>query len=577
MKHISPRNFLLLLCLLVGFLSGLAAVLLKNMIFYFSQWVISSFAADKENFLFLFLPLIGILLTLLYTRFIDKDDISHGVSRVLHSISKGEAKLKKSKMWSSLVASTLTIGFGGSVGPEAPVVLSGAAIGSNIGQLYKVDYKTMVLLVACGSAGAIAGIFGAPIAGLVFALEVLMIDLTMSSLIPLLIASSTGAVVSAFLMGRDAMFHFDLDADFLIENLPYYIILGVAAGFVSHYFLRMSEFMETLFAKIKKVWIKTLIGGSILSILIFLFPPLYGEGFHFLSDIFQGNSESLFNNSFFYDFRGQAWMFLFFLLLIVFLKVIAMSLTNGSGGIGGVFAPSMFIGGVLGLFVAHFFNVVFGWDLPEANFALAGMAGLMAGVMHAPLTAIFLVAEITGGYQFFIPLMMVSASSYLINNYFNPHSIYTKKLALKGELFTHNKDAVVLSMMQMHNLIESNFISIQPTQTLGDLVQAISNSRRNIFPVVDTENHYLGVVFLDDVRTLIFKPELYAKIFVKDLMFTPKPSVDIHDNMDQIAKKFQQITDYNIVVLDGDKYVGFLSRANVFSNYQKRIKEISND
>ncbi|MEG1910469.1 MAG: chloride channel protein, partial [Bacteroidales bacterium] len=448
---------------------------------------------------------------------------------------------------------------------------------SNIGQLYKVDYKTMVLLVACGSAGAIAGIFGAPIAGLVFALEVLMIDLTMSSLIPLLIASSTGAVVSAFLMGRDAMFHFDLDADFLIENLPYYIILGVAAGFVSHYFLRMSEFMETLFAKIKKVWIKTLIGGSILSILIFLFPPLYGEGFHFLSDIFQGNSESLFNNSFFYDFRGQAWMFLFFLLLIVFLKVIAMSLTNGSGGIGGVFAPSMFIGGVLGLFVAHFFNVVFGWDLPEANFALAGMAGLMAGVMHAPLTAIFLVAEITGGYQFFIPLMMVSASSYLINNYFNPHSIYTKKLALKGELFTHNKDAVVLSMMQMHNLIESNFISIQPTQTLGDLVQAISNSRRNIFPVVDTENHYLGVVFLDDVRTLIFKPELYAKIFVKDLMFTPKPSVDIHDNMDQIAKKFQQITDYNIVVLDGDKYVGFLSRANVFSNYQKRIKEISND
>lgn len=517
------------------------------------------------------------MLTVLYIKFINKDDISHGVSRVLQSISKGGGKLRKSKMWSSLVASTVTIGFGGSVGPEAPVVLTGSAIGSNIGQFFKVDYKTLVLLIACGSAGAIAGIFGAPIAGLVFALEVLMIDLTMASLIPLLIASATGAVVSAFLMGRDAMFHFNLDADFLMENLPYYLILGIAAGFVSHYFLRMSEALENVFAKIKKIWVKAIIGGSILSILIFLFPPLYGEGFNFLADIFQGHSESLFNNSFFYSFRDQAWMFLFFLLLIVFLKVIAMSLTNGSGGVGGVFAPSMFIGGILGLFVARSLNVIFGWDLPEANFALAGMAGLMAGVMHAPLTAIFLVAEITGGYQFFIPLMIVASSAYLINNYFNPHSIYTKKLALKGELFTHNKDTVVLSMMNMDKLIESNFISMKPEQNLGDLVQAISSSRRNIFPVVGENKHYFGVVFLDDVRTLIFKPELYDKVYIKDLMFTPEPSVDIHENMDQIAQKFLQITDYNIVVLDGDKYVGFLSRANVFSNYRKRVKEISND
>ncbi|MEG1497877.1 MAG: chloride channel protein [Bacteroidales bacterium] len=577
LNHISERNFILLLGLLVGVVSGCAAVLLKNMIYYFGRFIINFFAADTENFLFLFLPLIGVALSFVYVKYVVKDDISHGVSRVLYAISKGRGRLKRSKMYSSLVASTITIGFGGSVGPEAPVVLSGAAIGSNVGRLFHVNYKTLVLLIACGSSGAIAGIFSAPIAGMIFALEVLMIDLTMSSLIPLLIASVTGATVSALLMGRSVLFHFDIQSNFLLSSLPLYLLLGIIAGFVSHYFLSMSERIEIIFSHYAPGWRRILIGGVLLSVLVFLFPPLYGEGFNFLADIFSGHSETLFNNTFWYEWRDNPWVFLGFAALIVFLKVIAMALTNGSGGVGGVFAPSMYVGAVLGLLVSHSLNVLFHLQLPEANFALAGMAAVMAGVMHAPLTAIFLVAEITGGYQFFIPLMIVSASSYLVNLYFNPHSIYTKKLAEKGDLFTHNKDAVVLSLMNIRQMVETNFVIVHPDQTLGDLVKSISRSSRNIFPVVGQEDSYLGVVFLDDVKTLIFRPELYNKIYVRELMFQPPCTADISETMDQIAHKFLQIPDYNIPILDGKTYIGFVSRANVFSNYRKKVKEMSND
>lgn len=577
-SHLSERTFLIWAGLLIGMVSGLAAVLLKNMIYYFGIYVLDVFAADSRNFLLLVLPLMGVALTYGYVRYILKDDISHGVSRVLYAISKTGGYLKKSKMYSSLVASTITIGFGGSVGPEAPVVLTGAAIGSNIGRRLKVDYKTMVLLIACGSSGAVAGIFGAPIAGFIFAVEVLMIDLTMGSLLPLLMASLSGTVVSALLMGRSAMFHFDVTTDYVLRNLPFYIVLGLSAGFVSHYFLYMTDRIEGCFGRFKSGYARLLIGGGLLCLLVFLFPPLYGEGFNFIADIIQGDTDRLLNNTFLYGYRHITVVFLAYVLFIMFIKVVAMALTNGSGGVGGVFAPSMFMGAFLGLFVARLLNVCFpALALPEANFALTGMAAVMAGVMHAPLTAIFLVAEISGGYKLFVPLIIVSVSAYYINQYFNPHSIYTKKLAEKGDLMTHNKDTVVLSLLNKQTLVERNFVTVRSQDTLRQLITAIGLSSRNIYPVTDESGRYLGVVFLDEVKPLIFRPELYDKIAVSDVMFRPLCTVDMSESMETIAQKFLSVPDYNIVVLDGERYEGFLSRANVFSSYRQKVKEMSSD
>ncbi|MCM1532621.1 MAG: chloride channel protein [Bacteroides sp.] len=576
-RYLSDRNLMIGLSVVVGLLSGLAAVVLKNLIFYFSEFIINLGSADKWNYLFLFLPLVGVTLSYLYVRYVVKDNISHGVTRVLHSFSRARGRIKRSKMYSSVVACTVTIGFGGSVGPEAPVVLTGAAIGSNVGRFFNMGFRNLVLLIACGSAGAIAGIFGAPLAGLVFTLEVLMIDLTMESLIPILIASTTGAVTSVFFLGRAATFHFDVTADFMLQNLPFYLILGIAGGFVSCYFLFVTERMGQWFGRIRKPLWRILAGGLSLSLLIFIFPPFYGEGFNFLSDIFNGDTTRIFNNTVFYSWQHNPFVFFGFLLLLILLKVVATCLTNGAGGVGGVFAPSMFVGAFLGLFVAEVFNAVFGLHLPIANFALAGMAALMAGVMHAPLTAIFLVTEVTGGYNFFIPLMLVSAAAYLVSRHFNPHSIYTKSLALKGELLTHNKDAIVLSLMSVERLIERNFVTISPDDTLGQLVESISRSSRNIFPVTASDGEFLGIVFLDDIKTLIFKPELYGQITVKELMYKPQTIIYRQENMEQVARKFHNSPDYNIPVLDGKTYVGFVSRANVFSNYRNKVKEFSND
>ena len=576
-RYLSERKLMIGLSIVVGLLSGLAAVLLKNMIFYFSDFIINLRSADTENYLLLFLPLVGVTLSYLFVRYVVKDNISHGVTRVLHSFSRSRGRIKRSKMYSSAVACTVTIGFGGSVGPEAPVVLTGAAIGSNVGRFFNMGFRNLVLLIACGSAGAIAGIFGAPLAGLVFTLEVLMIDLTMESLIPILIASTTGAVTSAFFLGRAATFHFDVTADFMLQNLPFYLLLGIMGGFVSCYFLLVTERMGQWFSRIgKPIW-RILIGGLSLSLLIFLFPPFYGEGFSFLSDVFTGDVSRIFNNTFIYDWQHNQIIFFGFLILLILLKVVATSLTNGAGGVGGVFAPSMFVGVFLGLFLAEGVNVLFGLQLPIANFAMAGMAALMAGVMHAPLTAIFLVTEVTGGYNFFIPLMLVSASSYLVSRHFNPHSIYTKSLALRGELLTHNKDAIVLSLMSVERLIERNFVTVSPDDTLGTLVQDISRSSRNIFPVTGSDGEFLGIVFLDDIKTIIFKPELYGQITVKELMYTPQTIIYRQETMKQVARKFNSCQDYNIPVLDGKTYVGFVSRANVFSNYRNKVKEFSND
>lgn len=575
-KVLSDSGHLIVLCILAGFLSGLAAVLLKNMIFYFGEWVLNLRRADKENYLFLFFPLIGVTLSYILVKYVFKDDISHGVSRVMQAFSKARSRLKRSKMYSSLVACTVTIGFGGSVGPEAPVVLTGAAIGSNIGRTFNLGFRELVIITAAGSAGAIAGIFSAPLAGLVFTLEVLMIDLTMTSLVPILVASTTGAVTSAFLLGRRATFHFNIASDYHLQNLPFYLVLGLVGGVVSCYFLYTNEKIGTYFSRIRQGWKRVLIGGVLLCVLIFLFPPLYGEGFSFLSDIFNGNTESIFNNTVFYGYRTSALVFFAYVVLLILLKVVATSFTNGAGGVGGVFAPSMFVGAFVGLLVAQSLNLL-GLHLPIANFALAGMSALMAGVMHAPLTAIFLVAEVTGGYNFFIPLMLVSATSYLVSRCFNPHSIYTKSLAQRGELLTHNKDAFVLSMMSLDRVIETNFVTMRPDDTLGTLVKSISRSSRNLYPVTDAENNFLGIVFLDDIKTVIFRPELYDKIYVKDLMYEPNLVIQRQENMAQVAKKFQQSNKYNIAVLSHGKYVGFISRANVFSSYRAKVEEYSSD
>lgn len=576
-KHISHRNFVLLLSLVIGLVSGLAAVLLKNAVYYTHYFLTRGFDAESGNLLYLAYPLFGIAFTVLFVRYVVRDNISHGVSRILYAISKNNSHLKVHNNYSSLVASTITVGFGGSVGLEAPIVLTGASIGSNLARVMRMDYRTITLMIGCGAAGAIAGIFKAPVAAVVFALEVLMLDLTMASLIPLLIAAVTGATISAFLMGSAVIFSFSVTDPFNLANIPFYIILGIVTGLVSLYFTRANMFIESMIGALRRPMTRLLAGGLVLSLLIFLLPPLYGEGYEVLTAILNGRGDDIVNNSFFYPFRENHWFFLGFLLLVMFFKVVAMACTTAGGGVGGVFAPSLFMGGVTGFFTARFINHFGFGHLPESNFALAGMAGVMAAVMHAPLTAIFLIAEITGGYEFFIPLIITSTISYLTINLYEPHSIYTKRLAARGELITHDKDKAVLSRLSIHKLIETNFLTIGPDASLGDLVKVIARSERNVFPVIDRENNFLGVVFINEIRDIMFNHELYDKTFVRNLMYMPEPLISIGETMEDVARKFNECAHYNLPVLDNGKYAGFVSRANVFSAYRKLVKEYSQD
>lgn len=576
-QHISHRNFVLILSLFIGLISGLSAVVLKNAVFYTHHFLTAGFDAEDGNLLYLAYPLIGMGLTVLFVKYVVKDNISHGVSRILYSISKSNGRLKNHNSYSSLIASTLTIGFGGSVGLEAPIVLTGASIGSNLARVMRMDHRTITLMIGCGAAGAIAGIFKAPIAALIFALEVLMLDLTMASLIPLLIAAVTGASISAFLMGSAVIFSFHVSSPFDLTNIPFYIILGIFTGLVSLYFTRANMYIENQFGNIKKPITKLLIGGITVSTLIFVLPPLYGEGYEVLTDILNGRGNEILNNSFFYSFRQNHWLFMGFLILVLFLKVVAMAFTTAGGGVGGIFAPSLFMGGVAGFLVSRFINHFGFHQLPEENFALAGMAGVMAAVMHAPLTAIFLIAEITGGYQLFIPLIITATISYLTINLYEPHSIYTKRLAARGELITHDKDKAVLSRMSIHRLIENNFLTVGPDATLGELVKVIARSSRNVFPVVDNDNNFLGVVFINDIRHIMFNHDLYENTFVRNLMYMPEPLISLNESMEDVAGKFGECAHYNLPVLNDGKYIGFVSRANVFSAYRSLVKEYSQD
>ena len=579
-NNIKEKHFILVLSFLVGIGTAIAAIVLKWMIHSIQHFLTENFSTTEVNYLYLLYPIIGIALAGLFVRFVVKDDIGHGVTKILYAISSRKSRIKRHNTWSSIVASSITIGFGGSVGAEAPIVLTGSAIGSNLGSLFKMEHRTLMLLVGCGAAGAVAGIFKAPIAGLVFTLEVLMIDLTMSSLLPLLISAVTAATVSYITSGTDAMFKFHLDEPFELGRIPYVILLGIFCGLVSLYFTRAMNTAEGWFARLLTPGRKLVAGGIMLSILIFIFPPLYGEGYDTIELLLNGSSnehwESVMNNSLFY---GYSELLLVYLLLIVLFKVFASSATNGGGGCGGIFAPSLFLGCISGFVFAHFsndFSVT--TYLPEKNFALMGMAGVMSGVMHAPLTGVFLIAELTGGYDLFLPLMIVSVSSYLTIIIFEPHSIYSMRLAKKGELLTHHKDKAVLTLMHLDKVVETDFVTVHPEMDLGDVVKAISSSRRNIFPVTDDENKLIGIVLLDDIRNIMFRQELYHRFNVKRFMTSAPARLLSTDSMENVMKKFDDTNAWNLPVVDEEgHYLGFVSKSKIFNSYRQVLVHFSED
>jgi CIC family chloride channel protein len=576
-KNVSQKHFTLFLSFVIGLASGLAAVILKNTIHFTQQLLTEGFTLENQNWLYLAYPLAGIFLTVLFTRYVVKDSISHGITKILYAFSRKGGYLKPHNSFTSIIGSTFTIGFGGSVGAEAPIVLTGASIGSSLGRMFHLNQKTITLLVGAGAAGAIAGIFKAPIAGLVFTLEVLMLDLTMASIIPLLISAVTATTLAYFFLGKASEFTFHLDNAFLLNNLPWYLILGVLGGLISLYMTWGSMYTEEKIAKIKNPFYRLLTGGLILSLLIFLFPPLYGEGYTTISALLSGNTDVIVENTFFYALKDNNLIILSFLLLLIIFKVLATAATNGSGGVGGIFAPTLFTGGVAGFFMARLVNNM-GWvKLPESNFTLAGMAALMAGVMHAPLTAIFLIAEITNGYAMFIPLILTSTVSYLTIMYFEPHSIYTKRLAKKGELLTHHKDKAVLTLMRLNKVIETDFMTVNPDMTLGELVKVIAKARRNIFPVTNEEGKLLGIVLLDDIREIMFNNELYTKMKVENFMSVPPAFIEANENMDQVMKKFEETGAWNLPVTEQGRYLGFVSKSKIFSVYRRVLIHFSDE
>ncbi len=559
----------------IGLLSGLAAVLLKNTVHYTHHLITHGFDFAQGNYLYLVLPVAGIGLTVLFSKYVIRDNISHGVSRILYAISKKNGKIDSHNMYSSMIGSTFTIAFGGSMGLEAPIVLTGSAIGSFLGRKFHLNYKSIVILIGAGASGAIAGIFKAPITAVIFSLEVLMLDLTMVTLIPLMISSVTAATMAYFLMGPGVLFSFNLSQGFILKHLPYYIVLGILTGFVSLYFTRTSMYIETQMSKIKHTWQRWLAGSVLLSVLIYALPSLYGEGYEFLRVLINRQPGGLVNESLF-GMLNNGYLILALGFIILF-KVVAMALTGGSGGVGGIFAPSLFVGGVFGVFYARIVNMLPFLQIPEKNMALVGMAGVMAGVMHAPLTGIFLIAEFTGGYELLTPLIFTALFSYLTIIIFEPHSIYTKRLAQRGELMTHDKDKNVMQMLKVTNLIETDIKTINKEATLGELVKVIANSERNIIAVVDKDMNFEGIVFVNDIRNIMFNHELYDKIRVEEIMFMPEPIVSPDESMEDIAQKFQESGNYNLPVVKDGKYIGFVSRAKVFMQYRKLLKEFSDD
>lgn len=579
--HIPEKSFVVILAIIIGVASGLAAVLLKFLIGTISGLVNSVTEASQANYYYLVFPIIGIFLTGIYVRYVVRDNISHGVTRVLYAIAQKKSRLKFYNMYASLASSSVTIGCGGSVGAEGPIVFTGAAIGSNLGQAFRLSPHMLMMLVGCGAAAGIAGIFKAPIAGVLFTVEVLMLDLTAGSVMPLIMASVAGATVAYVFTGYNVEFFFTQSEMFYTSRIPYVVLLGVFCGLVSVYFTKMIEVMERMFGRISCPRYRFFLGSILLSVLIFVFPPLFGEGYESINYLLNGHVEQIFNNSLFYGMRSSVGATLLLVGALCFMKVFATSATNGGGGVGGTFAPSLYVGCMAGFLFAYAVNSLGIVDptmpLSTKNFALVGMAGVMAGVMHAPLMAIFLTAEMTGGYSLFLPLLIVAAISYGTSRIFSNYSIYTKRLALQGELLTHQKDKTVLTLLKMDSVIETDFIPVHPDMSLKEMVDVISKSKRNLFPVTDDDGQLLGIVLLDDIRNIMFRPDLYRRMHVKRFMSMPPAKVELGTPMDQVMKMFDNTGAWNLPVVEEGRYVGFVSKSKIFNSYRQVLKHYSYD
>ena len=567
---------MIILSIIIGFLGGMVAVVMKNVVYYLRQLLTSGFSVDYSNIQYAIYPAIGILLTIIFVKYMLRHEVRDGIPNVLYAISKQHGFIKKHNMFSSIISSALTVSFGGSVGLEGPTVVTGAAYGSNLAKALGLNYKQVVSVLGFASAAAMSAIFKAPIAAIVFALEVILFDMTMTALVPLLLSSIVAALTSYFFLGQDVLYPFEVKYHFDMTETIYYIGLGIFTALVSVYFIKVYVLTGKLFDRLKGWGWKFLIGGIALGLLIFLLPSLYGEGYEDINEALRGNMTFVFHESLFYSFKDNISIGLILLFGILVMKVIATSITFRAGGVGGIFAPTLFIGAMAGLFFAQVLNHLGITNIPVSNYALVGMAGLLAGVVHAPLTAIFLIAEITGGYELFLPIMLVATISYGVTRFFSPKSIYTIQLANRGEHITHNKDQAVLTMMDVSGLVEHNFSIINPDDTLKDLVKVIANSTRNIYPVVDDEQNFYGIIFLDQIRNIMFNPELYSTS-VRELLFMPSNIVEWDDDMETVAGKFQKSGKYNLVVLKDGKYEGFVSRANVFSKYRQLLKEFSEE
>jgi CIC family chloride channel protein len=578
LKKLPERDVMIILSLFVGICCGLAAVLLKSAIEFIHHSLTGWFEGEAYNFLYLVYPGIGMLIAMLFVRYIVKDNIGHGVTKVLQAVSKNESKIRSHNMWTSMAASSVTIGFGGSVGAEAPIVYTGAAIGSNVARYMGLSYKNMTILLGCGAAGAVAGIFKAPLAGVLFTLEILLFNISMTSILPLLLSTISATVISYIFLGDKPPFECTI-SPFELHNLPFYILLGLFSAACSVYFTRMTLWLEDKIKSIQKPFVRWAISASCLGLLIFLFPPLFGEGYEHLHELLNGGTIDLEGQTILAFFLRKAWLVPVFFLLVLLLKVFSMSFTNAGGGVGGTFGPTLFIGAIAGFVLSRTINLIAGPGfVPEQNFVLVGMAGLMSGVMQAPMTAIFLIADMTSGYGLLIPLILTSTISYAATRMIEPYSIYTKRIAKKGELLTHDSDQAVLTLLKTGDLIESDFKTVRIDATLGELVDVVAESKRNIFPVVDSRNHFQGFVSLEDIRREMFKTHQYETTHVYNYMKSAPAYVYIDEKMDSVMRKFEQTEAWNLPVVEADRtYVGFVSKSKIFSAYRDQLKQVSHD
>lgn len=577
LKSMPERTMLIIVAFVVGLLSGLAAVILKSLIHLIQNSLLSWSSPEVSTYLYLLLPGIGMLISMLLVKYLVKDDVGHGVTKVLLAVSRNESRIKRRHTWSSILTSSVTIGFGGSVGAEAPIVFTGAALGSNVARVLGLSYKQMTMLLGCGAAGAVAGIFKAPLAGVLFTLEILLFNISMTAILPLLVSTITATVTSYIFFGMDVAFAATIEK-FALSNLPYYIILGIFCGLVSLYFMKTTLSMEDRIKRIKKPFMRWGISAFFLGIILFLFPPLYGEGYGNLTDLLNNNIESAASHPFYYELLSSEWSIPIFFFLVMIFKVVAMSFTNAGGGVGGTFGPTLFVGGVAGFIVARVINIIGIHPLPETNFVLVGMGGLMAGVMQAPLTAIFLIAEITGGYELLMPLIITSTISFATIRGVESYSIYTKRIANQGDLLTHDSDKAVLTLLKTSQMVERDFIPINVSGNLADLVAAIRQSNRSIFPVVDSKNKFQGVIYLNDIRSIMFDRSLYDSIKIESLMKNAPIVVLMDEKMDSVMNKFEVSEAWNLPVIDiNGEYQGFVSRSKIFSYYREQLQQVSHD